>query len=129
MIISVIFLTIGIIAKKTILYKIGYYLYCVYAVINFIISFFIGLILLFFLDKYSNYIGLIPNTYTDEQQKKNMQSSLDVYKTIIIVALILQIIIQSCFQAYLKGKIKIFEAYELYARNKENRLIQPPNIN
>ena len=128
-IISVIFLTIGIITKKTILYKIGYYLYCVYAVINFIISFFIGIILLFFLDTYSDYIGLIPNTYTDEQQKKNMQSSLDVYKIIIIVALILQIIIQSCFQAYLKGKIKIFEAYELYARTKENRLIQQPNIN
>ena len=128
-IISVIFLTIGIITKKTILYKIGYYLYCVYAVINFIISFFIGLILLFYLDKYSDIIGLIPNTYTDEQQKKNMQSSLDVYKIIIIVALILQIIIQSCFQAYLKGKIKIFEAYELYARTKENRLIQQPNIN
>ena len=125
LIISVILLIVGIITKKTILYKIGYYIYCVYAVINVIISIIIGLILLFFLDKYSSYIGLIP---TEGQQNSTIQSALDVYKAIIIVALVIQLSIQIGFLKYLKGKFKIFEAYELYARTKENRLIQQPNI-
>jgi hypothetical protein len=125
LIISVILLIVGIITKKTILYKIGYYIYCVYAVINVIVSIIIGLILLFFLDKYSSYIGLIP---TEGQQNSTIQSALDVYKAIIIVALVIQLSIQIGFLKYLKGKFKIFEAYELYARTKENRLIQQPNI-
>ena len=101
-------LIVSIVKKNKILYKIGYYLYSIYASIYMILLF----ILFIFLNQLSKYIPLIP----------------DSYKLYILIGLFVQVIVQLCFLVYLKAKIKIFEAYELYARTKENRLIQQPNI-
>lgn len=51
------------------------------------------------------------------------------YKIIIIIhsLIFMKALIQGIFIQYLKGKIKIFEAYDLYAKNKGNRLIPQQN--
>ncbi len=80
---------------------------------------------------YNEYLRIRPyiNIYhfdSDEELDEYIYSS---YKIIFIIhsLIFVKALIQSIFTQYLKGKIKIFEAYELYSKNKGNRLIPQQN--
>lgn len=130
-IIAAIFIIVSIITKKTNLYKIGFYIYWFYMGLDTLYLCFFIWGFLWFPNIYQEYLRISPyiNIYyfdSAEQLEKYIFSS---YKNLIIINSIIFVksLIQSIFIKYLKGKIKIFEAYELYAKNKGNRLIPQQN--
>ena len=130
-IISAISIIVAIITKKTFVYKIGYYLMYFYTGLDAVYSgFFLGTFW-FFTNIYWDYVGYNPyiNIYdakSVDELKKLINSSFKI-RLIITSAIFAKVIMLSIFVKYLKGKIKIFEAYKIYAKNKKNRLITDNN--
>ena len=130
-VVSAIFIIVSIITKKGMLYKTGFYIYWLYIGLDSLYLCFLIIGIWIYPKEYLKNLRVSPliNIYhfnSNEELEEYIYSS---YKVIFIIDGIyfMKSIIQSIFLNYLKGKIKIFEAYKLYIKNKENRLIPQQN--
>ena len=114
----------AIVVKNGFLYRVGFYIYLVYALIVTAYDVLIVLFIWVFLDWYEKMIGAALDIPTEDDNDADIGKAKEItglalfgFRCLITFAFALAIITEIIFICILRSKIKIFDAYEKYRLN------------